>query len=167
MLVKDIESSLHAKLLKEECISTIPQRKWKEILLLSLFLVIFTIAAVYLWLNALIYDYWFYIMIGIVLMIVLAGYLMDRRNRPDWKYYFLEILKETKGVDTVELSDFINEGQPFFGANLGNCEKFIKIAENFIEENVIEIVIRGSGVYLKGYEPPEEEEEKDVEDESE
>ena len=165
--IRDLESSQYAKLLKEECLSSIPQRRWKEILLLALFLVVFTITTVYLWVNSLIYDYWFYISIGIVLLIVLAGYLMDRRNRPDWKYYFLEILKETKGVDTVELSDFLNEDQPFFGANLGNCEKFIKIAENFIKENVIEIVIRGSGVYLKGYEPPEEEEEEESEKESE
>ncbi|MFX1297423.1 MAG: hypothetical protein ACFFD2_21525 [Promethearchaeota archaeon] len=115
---------------------------------------------VYLWINAFVYDFWFYILLGLVLIIVVAGYLMDRYYRVNWKYYFLQILKELKGVDTVQLSEFINEGQPFLGANLGNCEKFLKIAQDFIEEDVIEIVIRGQNVYLKGYEPPPEEEEK-------
>lgn len=158
--------SKYAKLLKAECEASIPKRKGKEILLLIYFLIVFAVIAVYLWINAFIYDIWFYILIGIVLGIVVAGYLLDRRYRPNWKYYFLQILKEMKSIDTVELSDYINEGQPFFGANLGNCEKFIKIAEEFIEENVIEIVIRGPKVYLKGYEPPEEEIEKETEEEN-
>ena len=87
---------------------------------------------------------------------------MDRHYRPDWAYYLLEIIREMRAVDTIKLSEFVNEGQPFIGANLGNCEKFLKIADRFIKDQVIELVIRGSNIYLKGFEPPpEEKEEKD------
>ncbi len=154
---KNFESSKYANLLRDECFTSIPKRRRKEIFLLIDFLFIFTLLAVYLWINALVYDYWFYIMIGIILIIVIAGYLMDRRYQPNWKYYFLEILKELKEIDTIELSNFINEGQPFFGANLANCEKFMKIAEELIENNIVDLVIRGRYVYLKGFEPPLEE----------
>ncbi len=162
----DIETSQYAKMLKEECMKTIPKRRGIEILLLIIFAIVFTIMVVYLWINVLIYDFWFYIMIGVVFLIVVAGYLMDRRYRVDWKYYFLEILKERHGIDTIRLSDYINDGQPLLGANLGNCEKFLKIAEKFIKEGIINIVIRGATVYLKGYEPPPEEKEESESDES-
>ncbi|NVM55533.1 MAG: hypothetical protein HWN66_17635 [Candidatus Helarchaeota archaeon] len=166
-ITENIESSQYAKLLKEECVKSIPIRKTKEILLLISFLIIFTIIVVYLWIGGLVYDFWFYILIGIVGLIVLAGYLMDWRYRPDWENYLLKILKEMKGVDTVKLSDYINQGQPFFGANLGNCEKFLKIAGRFIRNEVIEIVIQGASIYLKGFEPPpEEKEEKDSDEEN-
>ncbi|NVM29795.1 MAG: hypothetical protein HWN65_13205 [Candidatus Helarchaeota archaeon] len=162
----NIESSLYAKMLKEECLKSIPNRRGKEIQLLIVFLVVFTIIVVYLWINALIYDFWFYILIGAVLLIAIAGYLMDRRTRIDWRYYFLEILQEMYGIDTVKLSEYVNDGQPFFGANLGNCEKFLKIAEKVIKEGVMDIVIRGANVYLKGYEPPPEEKEESDSDET-
>ncbi|HUX98152.1 MAG TPA: hypothetical protein VMV49_01240 [Candidatus Deferrimicrobium sp.] len=86
---------------------------------------------------------------------------MDRKYRPDWAKYFQEIIEELKVIDTIELSDYINEGQPFLGANLGNCEKFLSIAEKFLEKNVMELVIRGPKVYLKGFEPPIEETKKE------
>ncbi len=151
-----IESSSNANLLRKECFASIPLRRNYEILLLISFLIVFVFTSVYLWKNILVFDFWFYILLGIILFIVILGYLMDRKYRPKWNEYLLAILKEMNGVDTVELSEFINKAQPFLGANLGNCEKFLKIARKFMEEQVIEIVIRGPKIYLKGYEPPEE-----------
>lgn len=162
--MSEIKSSQYAKLLKDECLASIPRRKWNEILLLASFLILFTVIASYLWINVFIYDYWFYIMIGVVIGIVFVGYLVDRKDQPDWKYYLVEIIKELKKVDTIELSDFLNEGQPFFGANLGNCEKFLKIAEKLVENETLELVIRAEWVYLKGFEPPEEEKQEENED---
>ena len=80
---ENIESSLYAKYLKEECVNSIPQRRGIEVLLLISFLIVFTIMVGYLWINTLTYDFWFFILLGIVCLIVLAGYLMDRRYRPD------------------------------------------------------------------------------------
>ncbi len=160
----DLSASLHAKQLREECEATIPSRRGIEIILLSCFLAIFTMSSIYIWINGLIYDYWFYLLLGLILLIVIAGYVMDRKYSVDWKFYFLEILRELKMIDTVELSDYLNEGQPFLGANLGNCEKFLKIAETFKKREVIDIVIRGAKVYIKGYEPPEEEKESENEE---
>jgi hypothetical protein len=154
---ENIEASKYAQQLKQECIDSIPHRRGKEILLLIYFLIIFTIIAVYLWVNTFIYDFWFYILLGLLCVKFLMGYLLDRRYHPDWKQYFLDILNEMKGVNTVKLADFINAGQPFLGANLGTCEKFLKIAEKFLEGQVTELVIRGANVYLKGFEPPPEE----------
>jgi len=160
-LSESIASSKYAKALRDECLETIPMRRYREILLLSWFLGVFAIIVIYLWVNGLVYDFWFYIMLGIVCLIVLGGYLMDRKYRPDWAKYFQEIIEELKVIDTIELSDYINEGQPFLGANLGNCEKFLSIAEKFLEKNVMELVIRGPKVYLKGFEPPIEETKKE------
>lgn len=162
----DIESSTQAQLLKEECLESIPKRRQLENALLASFVIVFTITIVYLWINGLIYDLWGYGIFGIFIGIFLAGYFMDKRYSPDWAYYLLEIIREIKAVDTIKLSEFINKDQPFLGANLGNCEKFLKIAGKFIKEQVIEIVIRGPNIYLKGFEPPpEEEEEKDSNEE--
>ncbi|MFX1296043.1 MAG: hypothetical protein ACFFD2_14485 [Promethearchaeota archaeon] len=156
-LIDNFESSKYAKILKDECVARIPLKKGKEILILIYFLIIFTIITIYLWINTFIYNSWFYIMLGIVLIIVVIDYLMNRYYSPNWRYYFLEILNEMKRVDTIKLSDFINEGQPFFGASLGNCEKFLSIAKKFIKDKIIDITIKGSWVYVKGYEPPPEE----------
>lgn len=157
---EEIESSINAQLLKQECMDSIPYRRGKEILLLIYFLIIFTIIAVYSWVNTLIYDNWFLLLLGLLCLTFFVGYLIDRKYRPDWKHYFLEILNEMKGVNTVKLADFINAGQPFLGADLGTCEKFLRIAEKFVRDHVTELVIRGPSVYLKGFEPPPEEEKK-------
>jgi len=159
-IAENIESSKYAQLLKQECMDSIPLRRGNEILLLIYFLTIFTIIVVYLWIKGLVYDFWFYILVGLLCLTFLVWYLVDRRYHPDWEQYFQEILNEMKGVNTDELAEFINTGQPFLGADLGTCEKFLKIAEKFLKNNVMELVIRGANVYLKGFEPPLEEEQK-------
>ena len=56
-----------------------------------------------------------------------------------------------------------------FAHNTSNYTKSIVVlryAEDFIDDNVIDIVIRGPKVYLKGYEPPEEETEEETEEEN-
>ncbi|MHA1131083.1 MAG: hypothetical protein ACTSQI_11760 [Candidatus Helarchaeota archaeon] len=159
----DLQASHYARQLKKECKNTIPSRRKIEIILLTAFLIMFTITAIYLWINELTYDYWFYIFLGVIVIIIIAGYGMDRKYRVDWKYYFLKILKELHSINTIELSECINDGQPFLGANLGNCEKFLKIANSLKKEEAIDIVIRGSMVYLKGYEPPAEVKESQTE----
>ncbi len=144
---------------------SIPHRRGKEILLLVYFLIMFAIIVVYLWVNVLIYDFWFLILLGLISVTFLAGYLIDRRFRPDWKQFFSEILKEMKGVNVSKLAEFINAGQPFLGANWGTHEKFLKIAEKFSREHVLDLVIQGDNVYLKGFEPPpEEKKEEDSEE---
>ncbi len=165
-VINNFETFHFTNELKKECLKTVPKRRDFEIFLLGSFLALFAVIVVYLLINVFTYDYWFYVMLGMVLVIVIAGYLMDRRYSPDWGYYILEIIKEMKGVDTVKLSEFINEGQPFLGANLGNCEKFLKIADGFIKNEVIELVIRGPTIYLKGFEPPPEEKEEDPDEET-
>jgi len=155
---ENIEDSKYAQQLKQECLDSIPQRRGKETLLLIYFLSIFTIIVIYLWVKGFIYDFWFYILVGLMCLTCLVGYLVDRRYRPDWRQSFLGILNEMKKINLVELADFINAGQPFLGANLGTCEKFLKIAESFLKNHVMELVIKGSNVYMKGFEPPPEEE---------
>ena len=162
---ENIESSRYAQQLKQECMDSIPQRRGKEILLLVYFLIIFTIIVVYLWVNVFIYDFWFYILLGLISLTCLAGYLVDRRFRLDWQQSFLDILKEMNAVNVSKLAEFIKAGQPFLGANWGTHEKFLKIAEKFSREHVLDLVIRGDNVYLKGFEPPPEEEKEEESEE--
>lgn len=157
---KDWKSFNFPTLLRQECWESIPKRKSIELFLLGAFLTVFTVIVVHLWVNGLRYEYWFYFLILIVLGIVLTGYWMDKVHSPNWEYYLLEIIKEMNVVDTFKLSDYINDGQPFLGANLGNSEKFLKIAERFIKNETVDIVIRGEIIYMKGFEPPPEEKEE-------
>jgi hypothetical protein len=162
---ENIESSKYAQQLKQECMDSIPHRRGKEILLLVYFLIMFTIIAVYLWVNVLIYDFWFFILLGLISLTCLAGYLVDRRFRPDWQQSFLEILKEMNAVNVSKLAEFINAGQPFLGANWGTNEKFLKIAEKFSRNHVLDLVIQGDNVYIKGFEPPPEEKKEEKSEE--
>jgi hypothetical protein len=162
---ENIKSSKNAQQLKQECMDSIPHRRGKEIFLLIYFLIIFTIIVVYLWVNVLIYDFWFLILLGLIGLTFLAGYLIDRRFRPDWRQFFLEILKEMKGVNVSKLAEFINAGQPFLGAIWGTHEKFLKIAEKFSRDHVLDLVIQGDNVYLKGFEPPPEEKKEEESEE--
>ena len=78
-LTENIESSKHAQQLRQECMDSIPHRRGKEILLLAYFLIMFTIIVVYLWVNVLIYDFWFFILLGLISVTFLAGYLVEPR----------------------------------------------------------------------------------------
>jgi hypothetical protein len=163
--IENIESSKYAQQLKQECMESIPHRRGKEIFLLVYFLIMFVIIVAYLWVNALIYDYWFFVLLGLTSLTCLAGYLIDRRYRPDWRQSFLEILKEMNGVNVSKLAEFINAGQPFLGANWGTQEKFLKIAEQIARDHLLDLVIQGDNVYLKGFEPPPEEKKEDESEE--
>ncbi|MHA1266216.1 MAG: hypothetical protein ACTSRS_13370 [Candidatus Helarchaeota archaeon] len=138
--------------LKRKCFEYVPQRRKYELFLLSAFLIDFTVMVIYLWINALTYDNWFYLMLLIVLIIILGGYWMDRKYRPEWEQYLCEIINEMKIIDTIKLSEFINEGQPFLGAVLGSCEKFLKMGENLRKKGILKLIIKGSFICLKGYE---------------
>lgn len=162
---ENIESSKYAQQLRQECMESIPHRRGKEILLLVYFLIMFAIIVAYLWVKVLIWDYWFFILLGLISLTFLVGYLIDRRFRPDWRQSFLEILKEMNGVNVSKLADFINAGQPFLGANLGTHEKFLKIAEEFAKDRVLDLVIQGDNVYIKGFEPPPEEKKEEESEE--
>jgi hypothetical protein len=138
-VIKELLSELHTLKTKKNPI---------EIILIISTIVSCIITGYFLYIYNYQIGYWTNISLLLFAAIIIVGYYENRKYKPNWKKYAIEILRELKEINVLEVSDFIQDSQGFFGANYLHSSRLLDIYRESIEKNIIDAKIDGLIVKL-------------------
>ncbi len=135
------------QLLKE--INQIKKKKAPiEIILISSTVICLIITGIFLCIYKFHLGYWSIGPIVIFTILLLLGIYENKIFKIDLQTFCIDILYELKEIDLINLSDFINSKQGFFGANYVHSSHLLNIYKKLINENVIKAKITETKIEL-------------------
>ena len=136
------DSKVIKELLSE--INILKSKKYPiEIILIISTIVSFIITGYFLYIYNYQIGYWTNLSLLLFAAIIIVGYYENKKYKPNWKNYAIDILKELKEINVLEVSDFIQDSQGFIGANYVHSTRLLDIYRELIEKNIIKAKIDG------------------------
>ncbi|TFF86816.1 MAG: hypothetical protein EU551_00520 [Promethearchaeota archaeon] len=143
-----MEDSKVIKALLSE-LNTLKSKKYPiEIILIISTIISCVITGYFLYIYNFQIGYWTNLSLLLFATIIIFGYYENKKYKPNWKNYAVDILKELTEINVLEVSDFIQHSQGFIGANYIHSTKLLDLYRELIEKNILKAKIDGLMVKL-------------------